>query len=250
MRNVRECVRRYVKSLVKVSLIAIVLLGLPKLASASSFSFYLAEANSGISSFPGPYALVNINLDVTQTMATITFTALPGYLLAGQGAAAVNANGNATVSNITSSNTDPGFTSPGPMSDGGSGNEDGFGKFSNTLDSFDGYQSSNTFISFLLTKSSGTWADAQHVLAPNNNQPTGELAAAHIFVCTENGQQKLCDLHLTSAPNTGYAADTGADVNPLLPPPPPPPTVPEPATLALFGSGLVLLAGQARRRSH
>ena len=151
-------------------------------AKADSITFDLTTGNSAISGYPGPYASVLVNRTSTTT-ATITFTSLTNsgniYLLGGAGSVAVNVNAASfTLGPITGSNAGTGFT-PGDWSDGGSGNEDGFGSFNQTIDSFDGYTHSSNSISFSLTDTSGTWANAMAVLLANDR---GSLAAAHIFV--------------------------------------------------------------------
>jgi len=136
------------------------------------------------------------------TTATITFTSLTNsgniYLLGGAGSVAVNVNAASfTLGPITGSNAGTGFT-PGDWSDGGSGNEDGFGSFNQTIDSFDGYTHSSNSISFSLTDTSGTWASAMAVLLANSG---GSLAAAHIFVTTDPANAS------NGALATGYAAN-------------------------------------------
>ncbi len=77
---------------------------------------------------------------------------------------------------ITGSNAGTGF-SPGPYSDGGSGNVDGFGVFNQTINSFDGFPNSSDSISFVVTDTSGTWASASNVMTRNSG---GFDAGAHI----------------------------------------------------------------------
>src|SRR5215469_8194215 len=134
---------------------------------ADTFSFDLNQGNSSISGFTGPYATVMINL-TSSTTATITFTSLTNsgniYLMGDGGSVAVNVNASSwTLGTITGSNAGTGFT-PGPYSDGGAGNEDGFGSFNQTIDTFDGYTHSSDTVSFMLTNTSGTWSSAANVL--------------------------------------------------------------------------------------
>jgi len=151
-------------------------------ASADLINFDLGTGNAAISGFPGPYEHVVVNL-ADATHATITFTSLTNsgniYLMGGQGAVAVNVNAASwTLGTITGSNAGTGFT-PGPWSDAGAGNEDGFGSFNQTIDSFDGYTHSSDKIIFDITNTSGTWASASNVLIGNSGNFT---AAAHVFV--------------------------------------------------------------------
>jgi hypothetical protein len=108
----------------------------------------------------------------------------------------------------------------------GPGNEDGFGSFNQTINSFDGYKHSSDAISFSLTNTSGgTWADANHVLTLSQN---GYLAAAHIFVTTDPANTS------NGASLTGYATGNGD-------------SVPDGgATVMLLGTALGAL-GMARR---
>jgi len=72
----------------------------------------------------------------------------------------------------------PGF-SAAQLTNGGSGNVDGFGVLNQTINSFDGFTHASTQISFTLTNTSGTWLTAGEVLIANGQ---GVFAAAHIFV--------------------------------------------------------------------
>jgi hypothetical protein len=151
-------------------------------ASADSLTFDLGTGNSAISGFLGPYAHVAVNRTDT-THATVTFTSLTNsgniYLLGDGGSVGVNVNATSwTLGTITGSNAGTGFT-PGPYSNGGAGNEDGFGSFNQRINSFDGYTHSSDTISFTLTDTSGLWLSASNVLIGNGS---GNTAAAHIFV--------------------------------------------------------------------
>jgi len=207
-------------------LIAVIGLGLQQ--ARADFIFNLNAANIA---FPGLYAQVDVHL-VNSTAATITFTSLTKagniYLFAGQGASAVAVNVNATSwalsPVITGSNAGTGFT-PGPYSDGGSGNMDGFGSFNQGISSFDGFTHSSDKITFTLNNLTGTWASANSVLTGNNK---GNLAAAHIFVTAFPAVQS------NGAIKTGFASGNGD-------------SVPDGgATVMLLGTALGAL-GMARR---
>jgi len=180
-------------------LIAIAGLGLQQ--AKADFIFNLTVGNSAISGFPGPYASVDVHL-TDPTHATITFTSLTNggniYLFGDGSTVAVNVNATSwTVSGISSSNSGTGFTS-GPVTNGGSGNVDGFGVLNQTFNSFDGYTHSSNVVSFTLTNTSGTWASDTTVLVNNDH---GAMAAAHIFVTTSPANAS------NSALATGFAAN-------------------------------------------
>jgi hypothetical protein len=186
-------------------LIAVAGFGLPQ-AKADTFSFNISVGNPAISGYPGPYASVLVNR-TDSTHATITFTSLTAagnqYLFGDGSSVAVNVNASTwTLGTITGSNVGTGFT-PGPYSDGGSGNVDGFGVLNQTINSFDGFTHSSSTISFSLTNTSGTWANAAAVLIANNQ---GVFAAAHIFVTTFPANAS------NSALATGFAANGGGQV--------------------------------------
>jgi protein with PEP-CTERM/exosortase system signal len=192
-------------------LIAIACFGLQQ-AKADTFNYTLGIGNPAISGYPGPYVSVTVNR-TNSTHATITFTSLTNsgniYLMGDGGSVAVNVNATSwTVTNVTGSNSGTGFT-PGPYSNGGAGNEDGFGSFNQTINSFDGFTHSSDFIRFTLTNTSGSWATASQVLAANGS---GFLVAAHIFVTTypaNAGNQALATGYAT---NGGSVPDGGATV--------------------------------------
>jgi hypothetical protein len=181
-------------------LIAIAGLGLLQ-AKADTFSSDLGVGNSAISGFSGPYANVLVTL-TSPTTATVRFTSLTNsgniYLFGSQGSADVNVNATSfTLGNISGSNAGTGF-SPGPYSQGGTGNIDGFGPFNGQVDSFNGFTNSSDTISFDLTNTSGTWASASSVLTPNSD---GFDAAAQIFVTSSPAKAS------NGALATGYAAE-------------------------------------------
>jgi len=193
-------------------------------ALADIFTSTLDTGNDAISGFSGPYAELSINL-TSSTTATVTFTSdvVNGniYLLGDGGSVDVNVNATMwTIGSFTASNAGVGFT-PGPLSDGGSGNVDGFGVFNQTVNSFDGFTHSSDTISFTLTNTGGTWSSAANVLVANAD---GNDAAAHIFVTSFPADGS------NGALATGFAAE---GVTPT----------PEPSSLVFLLGGLVGFAG-------
>ena len=199
-------------------------------AGALPFTSLLDTPNDAISGFAGPYGTVEINL-LSATTASVTFTSntVGGNIYLFGGVNAVDLNVNAlsfTVGTITGSNAGTGFT-PGPLTNGGSGNVNGHGDFNLTINSFDGFTHSSDTISFDLTNTSGTWASASDVLAFNSS---GFDAAAHIFVTSSPANAS------NGAVATGFAGEG------------PQGHVPDSGTTAtLLGLGMAGLAGLRAR---
>src|SRR5215472_10923201 len=209
-------------------------LGVAGMPAHADLIFNSDLGNAAISGFAGPYATVDVHL-VDSTHATVEFTSLTNsgniYLMGDGGSVGVNVNASSwNLSFLKDSNSGTGFTNAvGFLSDGGAGNEDGFGSFNQTVNTFDGYGHSADDIEIALQNTSGTWADANSVLTGNSQ---GQLAAAHIFVTSSPANAA------NGAIVTGFA--TGQDA---------PPAVPEPGSLALLGTALVSLR-LLRRKPH
>ena len=163
-------------------------------------TYSLDNGNSAI--FPGyapPYGSVQVNL-TDSTHATITFTSdtVAGNIYLFGGAQAIDVNVNATtfsIGTVVGSNAGTGF-SPGQFTPQGSQNVDGRGVFNETIDSDAGYTHAADTVTFTLTDTSGSWANASSVLLANGN---GNFPAAHIFVTTNPADAS------GSALVTGYA---------------------------------------------
>jgi hypothetical protein len=119
----------------------------------------------------GPFATVVVSL-TNSTHATVTYTADAGYSLVDTNIADANVNATSwTISGFT------GYTlTPTSNIDSGSGNVDGFKVLNQTTTN----GPANTLlsaVSFVLTDTSGTWADSASVLAANAQ---GFAVAAHV----------------------------------------------------------------------
>jgi protein with PEP-CTERM/exosortase system signal len=198
---------------IAAALVAIAGLGLQQ-AKADSITFNLTTSNIG---FSGNLISVTVNRTST-TSATITFNSLTSgghtFLMQGSnGAAGVNVNASSFAiggfSFVSASTVYPagGFQPQGGLSDGGAGNEDGFGSFNQTVNATDGTAQAMTQLSFTLTNISGTWATASAVLTGNAQ---GFLAAAHIVPFNSND---VVNGHELVPPGTGYAAGNGTSTS-------------------------------------
>jgi len=184
-------------------------------AWADQLTYTLGTPNGALQPYTGPYA--DVTVSVTGGVATITATARSGFLIGDGGSVGLNTAAAQTASGFSWSggNGNTAFTN------GGTGNEDGFGSFKTSANNFDGYNSSVTSVTFTI---SGTYADAASVLVANSQ---GAKVAAHIFVAGDGG-----------ALVTGFAADGGT-------------AVPEPTTISLLAAlgGLMAFAA-VRLRSQ
>ncbi len=184
----------------------------------------LGIPNDKLSSFTSPYATASIVL-TDSTHATITIDALTTgaytYLLGDGSAAAANVTGTFTAT-VSESNSNSGFAAT--FSATSSGNVDGFGNFSLTIDNNAAFTKSATeIIITLVATGSTTWGSIDDPsLTPLLLDPTnkGYLVAAHILPWSG-----LYDEH--GNPINTYEGKTGYAANGV--------PVPEPGILILLG---------------
>jgi hypothetical protein len=185
----------------------------------------------------GPYATVTITL-ITPTTANVEFDSLSNggnlYLMGGASAADLNVNATSfSVGPVTEANTQTGFSPTWSSNDlFSTSSVDGFGKFNLNVNNSDGSADSATKISFTLTDTSGTWSSAANVVIVNSG---GYLAADKIFPCPNDPPLHPCSSSSTIGTG-GFAA--GNVVTPT----------PEPASMLLFGTGLLVIGTVVRRR--
>ena len=230
------------KALVGMAAIALVVSVTASGARADTESRDLFWANSAISGSgtqpldcsanscanPAPY--VKLTIDRTDsTHATVTFDAYDGYTMGGSQAADLDVNASSfSISGLGGTARTGGS---GVNLSTGSGNVSVFGSFTETTTEFDGWQWSLDKVTFTLTNLSGTWATAHDV---TDNSAGNFWAAAHIFVCSD----ATCTAQKLNTDGTGLTGFVGGAATT---------GVPEPATIALLGLGLLSTGGIARR---
>lgn len=197
-----------------------VAISLPRTAEADTITLNLTGANTSISPYPGPYLTLTLSVPTGGGDATIS--------ILGDTESNYTYNFDEVGFNLSNPSVTLDSTTPLPsgwsLTTSANKQLSQFGKFNTVVGTNGGYPASINSLSFVL---GGSFANASSVLTPNGDD---QLAAAHVFVTGS-----ICN---GAACATGFAGDA----TPATP-------TPEPASLVLLGTGLLLtLAFVGRRR--
>jgi hypothetical protein len=150
-------------------------------ANADTFTSILTVPNNTLAGLPGPFGTVTVTTpSPNSTTATITFDANTALNYSFIDSSIVDANINAssfTIGNFTGTPAPGSSFNVANLTNGGSGNVDGFGVFNQTVNNKDGFAQRAIEVDFTVTDTSGTFASAASALAFNS---LGFDAAAHV----------------------------------------------------------------------
>ena len=202
--------RKFATSL---AMFAVVIVGSAVVANADQV--VINTPNAGLSGTPGPYATVTYVLNGSNIDVTVQMNI--GFLAFGEG----NGNNGIFGFNIVGSTAGLAVTGlPAQFTTNlGGGQMDGFGNFEVTLSCCN---ASNAVSSFSFTVS----------------RTGGFSSASDLFEASSSGAHFAVHIAPTNGNPTGFAGDTGT----------PTAEVPEPASMVLFGSGLIGAAVGLRKR--
>jgi hypothetical protein len=200
-----------------------VLLSLSLHAAPVIYSLNFYDSGSGLSPATGPFGTVTVADLTNSNTATVTFSALPGFMFIDGNIVDVNVNGGTAA--FTSGTTDiaNGFT-VGTISGPTSGIVNGFGTLNSTFTASDGFASAWNQIVLTLSKTTGVWGSASDVLAANSD---GFFVAAHVAICNSGAP---C-IASSGSDSTGFVSVA----------------LPEPSTYLLLGSLLGMCFFMKRR---
>lgn len=183
-------------------------------AAADTATYNLTIANAAINTagYPDGTLFATVTLTLNGSAIDVNVNASPSFAIGRVSSFGFNVVGSTAglaVSNLTS-----GFT----FDSSGANNVSEFGSFQFTIDGVGSASTSD--LSFTVTRTGG-FSSVSQLYSPNNS---GYAFESHILVLSSTG----------SIVTTGFVGNG--------------PVTPEPASLALFGSGLVALGGVLRRR--
>ena len=223
------------RKIVVVSLFVMILLAFAVApnAQADSIPYTLTVANPDLfSQGAGPYGTVTVSsVGITGTIWSVSATGLNNFVFGSTGTIALNVNlANAGTVNLSIPSA---FCSMSPCTQGGPGNNDGFGTFTFIVNDGPGFSNGGySSLSFLFTTSNAV-SSVSNLLIANEH---GATVSAHMALASNTA----C---------TGFTADAGRNdasgpsQNPACV------STPEPSSLATGGIGMIgllLLLGSRR----
>lgn len=194
----------------------------------TTVDYQLTTGNSAINSYSGPYA--NITISIVGGDADFTITtdsnATNQYFLGASGTFGFDSTAAGTIGSVVENGT---FDS---ADNGTGGTMDGFGTFNYQITNSDGTHDSLSSLTFVFTPTSGSFTNVSDFLGTNADLNS---LAGHVFVCAAGQTQSECAASMALA--TGFATNG-----------PPSAVTPEPASMLLFGTGLLAIGGLLRHR--